>query len=68
MGSPSQASPGRGQRRGDRAMTMKKWLRKRLVRAALGCGEKRRGAAGGGGGVQWRMAKPTRRSPGFDRQ
>jgi hypothetical protein len=49
MGSPSQASPGRGQRRGDRAMTMKKWLRKRLVRAALGCGEKRRGAAGGRG-------------------
>jgi hypothetical protein len=40
-GSPSQASPGRGWRCGDRAMVVKKRQWRHSVRATLGCGEKR---------------------------
>jgi hypothetical protein len=42
MGSLSRASLGRERRCGDRATTVKKWRWRRLVRAALGCGETRR--------------------------
>jgi hypothetical protein len=41
-GSLSRASPGREQRLGDWAMTVRKWWCRRLVQATLGHGEKRR--------------------------
>jgi hypothetical protein len=54
----------RGQRRGgsDRATVVKKRRRKHLVRAALGCGEKRRGA--GRGAVEGGDGLPLCRSRG----
>jgi hypothetical protein len=46
-GSPSQASPGCGRQCGDQATAVKKWRWRHSVRAALGHGEKRKGAGRG---------------------
>jgi hypothetical protein len=47
IGSPSRASPRLGRRCGDQATAVKKWWRRRLVRAAHGRGKKRRRAGRG---------------------
>jgi hypothetical protein len=46
-GSPSRASPRRGRQCGGRATAVKKWQRRRSVRAALGHGESSRRARRG---------------------
>jgi hypothetical protein len=70
-GSPSQASPGRGWWRGDRATVVKKWRWRHSVQVALGCGEKRRrtgrGAVEDGeAGVVLTRAREVVRHPGDD--
>jgi hypothetical protein len=70
-GSPSRASQGREQRRGNRATTVRKWRCRRLVQAALGHGEKRRRTGrgvveDGKAGTKLTRAQEAVRWPGDD--